>query len=51
MLFLVILASSIGNIYWFTYQEYFRLLGLSLESFGWFYALTSAVSGIAAWIL
>ncbi len=50
-LLLIILAASVGNIYWFTYQEYFRLLWLPVASFGWFYALTSSMSALSAWLL
>jgi hypothetical protein len=29
-LMIIILISSFGNIYWFTYQEYFHILGISV---------------------
>ena len=48
---LIILVSSFGNIYWYTYQEYFSQLWIPVVLFGWLYAILSFVSAFSAWLL
>ena len=48
--FIIILAliSSVWNIYWFTYQPYFKQIWISIENIGFLFAITWIFSAIWA---
>ncbi len=45
------IVSSIGNMYWFTYQPYLEKIGFTITSVGFSFALASAFSGIGSLFL
>lgn len=47
----LVLLSSIGNIYWFTYQPYLEKIGLSISSIGISFAIASISSALGSLLL
>ncbi|NVP17930.1 MFS transporter [Candidatus Gracilibacteria bacterium] len=51
IILILVFVSSFGNIFWFTYQPYFKQIGFSIENIGILFSITGLLSGFGAFLI